>query len=237
MGSSVPRLRLVSSAPAPETKGPPASSSPASCPSSPSFARRPSLDDHELLEALRRSDPSAATALHDRVRPQVDRTILRLLGAHDADRADLAQLALIEIVRTIHRYRGECSLDGWTSTLTARVVYKEIRKRRTDRRILGALDGEDYVAQAPASTERGAVAKNLLARVREHLTKVEEAKAWTFLLHDACGYDLQEIAEITGVSVAAAQTRLVRGRREMHERIAADPELAAHIDAETGGVA
>jgi RNA polymerase sigma-70 factor (ECF subfamily) len=222
MGSRSTNLRLV---PSPQTAD--AGHARASARARPPT---PALDDNELLAAVRSADPSAATALHDRVRPQVDRTILRLLGSHDPDRADLAQLAMIEIVYTIDRYRGECSLDAWTSTLTARVVYKQIRKRQTDRRILATLDAEDYVARAPASTEREASAKNLMARVRGHLAEIEESKAWTFLLHDACGYDLQEIAKITGVSVAAAQTRLVRGRREMHERIAADPELARHVD-------
>ena len=192
--------------------------------------RIPAFDDNELLSALRASDPSASTALHDRIRPQVDRTISRLLGRRDPDHADLAQLAMIELVYTIDRYRGECSLDAWTSTLTARVVYKEIRKRQTERRILGTLDAEDYVARAPASTEREAIARNLMVRVRKLLGEVEENKAWTFLLHDVCGYDLQEIAQITGVSVTAAQARLVRGRREVHERIAADPDIASHID-------
>jgi hypothetical protein len=39
------------------------------------------------------------------------------------------------------------------------------------------------------------------------------------------------MASITGTSAAAAQSRLVRGRRELHERVAADPDLAGGLDA------
>ncbi len=202
--------------------------------SEPPAAHEPALDDSELLAALRRADPSAATALHDRVRPMVDRTIARLLGRRDADHEDLAQLAMIELVTTIDRYRGECSLDGWTSMITARVVYKEIRKRQVERRFVASADPEDYVARAEAPTERAVLARSVMQRVRQHLNAVEEGKGWTFLLHDVCGYDLREIAEITGVSVAAAQTRLVRGRREVHERLAADPEISDLIDMRGG---
>ena len=92
----------------------------------------PALDDSELLLALRAGDATAATALHDRVRPQVDRTVRRLLGPGDIDREDVAQLAMIELVTTIDRYRADCSLDTWTSTIAARVVYKHIRRRKTE---------------------------------------------------------------------------------------------------------
>ncbi len=186
----------------------------------------PALDDSELLAAIRRGDPSAATALHDRVRPQVGRTIRRLLGPGDADQEDVAQLAMIELVGTIDRYRGECSLDSWTSTITAHVVYKHIRRRKTERRMMGAL-GELLADVRPVSRPgREAVVRNVMRRVLAHLESIDEAKAWTFVLHDVCGYDLREIADITEVTVAAAQTRLVRGRREVHQRIADDPELA-----------
>jgi RNA polymerase sigma-70 factor (ECF subfamily) len=198
--------------------------------SAPSPAPR-AFDDSELLAAMRRGDPSAATALHDRLRPQVDRTVRRLLGARDPDFPDVTQQAMIQIVGTVDRYRGDCSLDSWTSAVAAHTVYKHIRRRKTERRIFGALDA-DLLAEtrSPSRTGRDVMVRNLMKRVLQHLDEVEEAKAWAFVLHDVCGYDLREIAKITGVSAAAAQTRLVRGRREVHERIAGDPELAGLLE-------
>lgn len=190
----------------------------------------PPFDDSELLRSLRSGDTSAATAFHDRVRPQVDRTIFRLLGRRDVDHEDLVQLALIELVFTIDRFRGDCSLDGWVATVTSHVVYKHLRRRKTERRIFSTNDdaNDDKTAQAPSPLRVGRqlMARSLVRRVREHLDAIDADKAWTFLLHDVCGHDLREIAEITGVSVAAAQTRLVRGRRDLHQRLGSDPELA-----------
>jgi len=207
-----PALRLVAGSAAPRPQRP-----------------EPTLDDSELLAALRRGDPSAATAFHDRVRPQVDRTIRRLLGSRDVDADDVAQLALLELVTTIDRYRGECALDAWTSTLTAHVVYKHIRRRRTERKIFGAVASEDLEVASPRSEPRRNAARDAMKRVLQHLDAMDESRAWAYVLHDVCGYDLREIAQITGVTVAAAQARLVRGRRELHERIAADPELALRM--------
>jgi RNA polymerase sigma-70 factor (ECF subfamily) len=189
----------------------------------------PLLDDSELLAALRAGDASAATAFHDRVRPQVERSIRRLLGRNDPDREDVAQKALIEIVSTIGRYRGDCSLDAWTSTLTAHVVYKEIRKRTAERRVFGEMDPDE--ASVPARhSGQDVLVRSTVRRVGHHLEAMDETKAWTVVLHDVCGYELKEIAKIMSVGVAAAQTRLVRGRRELHERIAADPELAGRLE-------
>jgi RNA polymerase sigma-70 factor (ECF subfamily) len=210
---SPPKLRLVSSqeALAEDERRPPA----------------PPEGDADLLQALRRGDAAAAAAFHDRVRPEVDRTLFRLLGRRDTDHEDMAQLAMIELIYTIDRYRGECSLDSWASTLTAHVAYKHLRRRQTERRLFGRGGApEDLQIASPQRLGRDTIARSAITRVSDHLNGLDANRAWTFVLHDVLGYDLREIAVITGVSVAAAQTRLVRGRRELHQRIEADPELA-----------
>jgi RNA polymerase sigma-70 factor (ECF subfamily) len=70
----------------------------------------------------------------------------------------------------------------------------------------------------------------MVDQVMRHLADMVYERAWTFLLHDVHGYSLDEVANITGATVAAAQSRLVRGRREVHERIANDPDLAGGLD-------
>jgi RNA polymerase sigma-70 factor (ECF subfamily) len=69
-----------------------------------------------------------------------------------------------------------------------------------------------------------------MTRIRGHLDAIDPVKAWTVLLHDVLGHDLREIAEITACSVAAAQSRLVRGRAELEQRIERDPELRDELE-------
>jgi RNA polymerase sigma-70 factor (ECF subfamily) len=192
-------------------------------------------DDTELLAAVRAGDEQAAAAFHDRLRPRVDRTVARLLGRRDPDCEDLAQLSFVEIVRSIRRYRGECSLESWASTIAAHVVYKHIRRRKLERRIFASAAADETLHAHPVSVSRALTARDLTARVRDELGRVSHDRAWAFLLHDVCGFDLKEMATILDVTVSAAQQRLVRGRRDIHERLASDPELANALSDLTGG--
>jgi RNA polymerase sigma-70 factor (ECF subfamily) len=187
---------------------------------------RPALDDDALIAGVRAGDAGVASALCDRVWPQVDRTIRRLLGHRDADRDDVAQLALIELVDTIGSYRGDCALETWAQTLTSRIIFKHIRRRRLERRIFSDLlvdDGLDV--GGPVHTERQSAMRQLLGRIAAHLDEMKAPRAWAYVMHDILGYDLHEISKMTETSLAAAQSRLVRGRRDLHERIAADLDL------------
>jgi RNA polymerase sigma-70 factor (ECF subfamily) len=215
--SAAAHLRLV---PAPEPEGQPT-------------GRRtpePLLDDAQLLAALREGDPSAAASLYDRARPVVDRSIYRLLGRRDRDHDDLAQIAMIGIIESIDRFRGDCALDGWIATVTAHTVFKHLRRRKTESRYFGPEDVPDSRESSTITPDKQSSLRSAVARIREHLDALEPNKAWTFLLHHVCGYDLKEIAEITEVSVAAAQGRLSRGRRELLARLREDPELVDIIE-------
>jgi RNA polymerase sigma-70 factor (ECF subfamily) len=200
-------------------------------PSQTAAAPRRKLDDDALLAAIRSGDSTVASALCDRLWPQVDRTVRRLLGRLDSDREDLGQIALLEIVNTIGRYRAECSLDRWAQTVTAHVVFKHLRRRNIERRLFSELLSDDMYA-APVAIERASAGRQLLNRVAGHLDGMNTSRVWAFLLHDVLGYDLQEIAEMTGTSAAAAQSRLSRGRRELHHLIRKDPDLVELMNKE-----
>jgi RNA polymerase sigma factor (sigma-70 family) len=188
----------------------------------------PPIDDIQLLAALRAADRGAAEALYERSRLVVTRMLNRLLGRNDPDHQDLFQQTMVEIVRAIDRYRGECPLDAWIATLAAHVVYKQIRHRKVERRVLSDLLSFEPVA--PDQPAQSAALRSTIDQVCRHLADIDPARAWAFLLHDVHGHDLREIARIMSISPSAAQSRLVRGRKELHERIAADPELAGELE-------
>jgi RNA polymerase sigma-70 factor (ECF subfamily) len=204
----------------------------ATTPNDPASARSTQAppDDSQLLSAMRSGDKSAAAAFYDRVRPQIDRTLLRLFGKRDTDHDDLRQLALMELVFTLHRFRGECSLDSWVGTITGHIVFKHLRRRQTEARLFSVLDREDLLPPSVHGTAREPVLRNLMRRTSSHLEAMQPDKSWAFVLHDVLGYDLKELAQIMRVSVSAAQTRLVRGRHDLHARIASDPELSGLLD-------
>ncbi len=186
------------------------------------------LDDSALLAGLRRGEQATAVAFYERAHPIVERTIARLLGARDPDYEDATQVALFELVSTIDRFRGDCPLNAWISIVSARVAYRQIRRRRVERRLFSSAPPEEFTSNLnnmPAAF----ASRQAIECVKEHLTRMDERRAWTFLLHDAYGYDLKEISQIMGVSLSAAQARLVRGRSELHEKIRRDPDLAAFL--------
>src|SRR6476469_3514314 len=93
------------------------------------------VDDARLIAEVRAGNPAVAEQFCRRVLPIVDRTVRRLLGRDDSEREDFAQIAIIELVKAIGRFRQESSLDTWVSSVTAHVVYKQIRRRPLERHL------------------------------------------------------------------------------------------------------
>lgn len=184
------------------------------------------LSDLQIVSAVRDGNVAASVLFHDRLRPIVDRTLGRLIGARDPDYDDLTQQALIQLVMSVDRFRGECPLDAWASIIVARVAYKHIRRRRTERRLF-AVERGDVPEVVDVAQSGGFAVRSAIRRIERYLRGMDVNKAWTFVLHDVHGYDLDEISAITGVSRSAAQSRLVRGRKLLHDRIAKDAELAS----------
>jgi RNA polymerase sigma-70 factor (ECF subfamily) len=190
----------------------------------------PPPGDAELIAALREGRPGSGARLYDVLLPVVDGTLYRLLGAREQEHDDLVQAAFEQIVSTLlkRRFRGRCSLVGWASIVTCHVGLSALRSRARERRVFDRrADPEPPTRDAAGAgdPERQVEAHRELEAVRRHLSEMDAERAAALFLH-AAGHSLEEIAQVADVSVAAAQSRLSRGRRDLLARMAA--ERTAH---------
>jgi RNA polymerase sigma-70 factor (ECF subfamily) len=196
-------------------------------PSTPPAAPRPAQDDEALIEAVARGDSKVAAALYDRLVGVVDRALYRVFGRRETDHDDLVQAAFEQIVLTLtrRRFAGACSLSSWACHVATHVALNALRARRRERRVLGLIEDTNALLTVPSrgpNVEDEAGARRDIDRLRVHLAEMASEKAETVLLHDVFGYELAEIAVLTGASVSAVQSRLVRGRKELHKKLGLD---------------
>jgi RNA polymerase sigma-70 factor (ECF subfamily) len=179
----------------------------------------PELGDSEICAALVDGAAWAADALYDRVVDMVEAVLFRLLGA-DADHEDLIQQAIERVVSSVvtGRFARGCSLRSWATLLTQHVAVDALRARARERKLFDRripYKMLELVEDHTATPEHLAETRRRMALLQSALGRVSRERSEAVVLHDLLGHDLTEIAQLTGVSVAAAQSRLVRGRREV----------------------
>lgn len=183
------------------------------------------LSDEALIAAVVDRDIRAAGELHDRLISVVHATLYRILGRREQDHEDLVQATFEQIVLTLARGRfaGGCRLSTFASTVAAHVAFNALRRRRRANRVFDtAVQSEAVDRQAVGDPERDASVREEIRVVQGHLTEMKSERAVVLLLHDVVGHDLAEISVMLQISPAAAQSRLVRGRRELLARLDAD---------------
>jgi len=178
------------------------------------------LTDADLCRALAAGEAWAAEVVYDRVQDVVDAVLYRLLGPGDGERDDLAQQALERVISTIvtGRFSQGCSLRSWATLITQHLAIDAMRSRSRERKLFDrSIDHHalELVAEDTRTPERAAETRRRVERLLSALSTVNRARAEAVVLHDILGHDLAEIATLTGVTVAAAQSRLVRGRKEV----------------------
>jgi RNA polymerase sigma-70 factor, ECF subfamily len=187
----------------------------------PARKEEPRLTDEELIAAVVSGNDRIAAELYDRLAGVIDRSLFRVFGRRESDHDDLIQSVFEQVVLTLARgsYSGNCSLKTWGARIASNVALNALRSRRRERKILDR--NTDYTSDTLGGFdgERSTQARAFLDVVLKELADMNPRRAQAVLLHDLEGYDLEEIAKMTGVSNAAAQSRLVRGRKELLKRL------------------
>lgn len=198
------------------------------------------ISDEEIVLGLTRGEPRAAEQLYDRVHLHVQASLRRILRSTGPDYEDLVQASFERILRTLteRSLKSPYNLPGWASAVATHVALDALRRRVREQRLfarlaLGPASGgaePDYarapgqaIQQGPSTDpERALSARADLQRLQRILGAMNQKHADVLVLHDVLGHELSAIADITGLTVAAAQSRLVRGRKELLRRAQKD---------------
>jgi RNA polymerase sigma-70 factor (ECF subfamily) len=171
--------------------------------------------------------PASASEALRSVQSAVDLVLRRLIGAKDPEYDDLVQSSLEQVLSTFERgrFRGDCPTGGWAAIIARNVAIDAIRARTLERRLFSRETADARPADAAhgvdwqASPEQLTDSRRRLRRVKNALAGLCPNKSNVVVLHDILGYPLLEVSAILAISVAAAQSRLVRGRRELIDRV------------------
>jgi RNA polymerase sigma-70 factor (ECF subfamily) len=135
----------------------------------------------------------------------------------------VVQTVYEKLVRSLQyqRFEGACSLNTWTSSIAAHAAVDIIRRRVKERRFLrcAALETKPIAEYPAPCTERRLEERSELAKLSWAIARIKPEQANTIVLHDVEGYELSDVARLTGVSVTAAQSRLLRGRRNIQRKM------------------
>jgi RNA polymerase sigma-70 factor (ECF subfamily) len=205
---------------------------------------RPSLSapvsDEEIVLGLTRGEPRSAEQLYDRVHLHVQASLRRILRSTGPDYEDLVQASFERILKTLteRALKSPYNLPGWASAVATHVALDALRRRVREQRLFarfaqgpGLGEAELDLARTSAQVgqqgpstdpERALSARAELQRLQRILGAMNPKHADVLVLHDVLGHELSAIADITGLTVAAAQSRLVRGRKDLLRRAQKD---------------
>ena len=164
-------------------------------------------------------DNDQLTRRYEASRPRLRAMSYRMLGSL-SDAEDAVQEGWMHA--SAAGAEGVANLEGWFTTIVARVCLDMLRSRKSRRE--DPLDPDEAMASVAAA--EGPESEALLAdsvglALLVVLDTLPPAERVAFVLHDTFGLPFGEIASITGRSPAAARQLASRGRRRVQ---GADPD-------------
>ena len=189
-----------------------------------------SPDDGAIVQGLSAGQEWAADALYERVHDVVEQTLRRVLGPGDQELTDLVQEVFERLIVTLSEERLDhaTKLRGWAAAVATHVGVDVLRARVRRRRLFSSDSGWAEISQAGPSLENRLEARAEVERVRSVLARLPVAQVETLILHDVLGHSLEEVAQLTRASHAAAQSRLTRGRQELDRRLNLERSRKGH---------
>ncbi len=158
------------------------------------------------VQAAAKGDRAAAQSLCTELLPRV-RNLVRYLVRGDSDVDDIAQDALIAVLRGLGSYRAEGTFKSWVDRIVARTTFAHLKQTRA----AGAARANEAPELLPVPGEGQTDAYVLRRQLAKLLDGIPEEQRHVLVLHHALGMTVPEITEATGTPFETVRSRLRLG--------------------------
>lgn len=191
------------------------------------------MSDQELIEGIIRRDRAALQFLVDTYQRQVIKTAYYLVGDM-AEAEDISQDTMMEVVRSISKFKGRSALSTWIYRITVNRSLNAVkRNKRRDlfTRIETFFSGSGTVDRNVEDAfiqHENPVEKNENSAILYHaISMLPENQRIAFTLHKFEDLPYQEIASVMQVSLSSVESLIHRAKMNLQKRLTHNfPEYA-----------
>jgi RNA polymerase sigma-70 factor (ECF subfamily) len=180
--------------------------------------------DRQLMRSFAAGERAAGERLYDRYASRVYGLGLVMLG-NEAAAEDLVQDAFVKMMRSADRYdpaRG--SLDTWVLLIARSLALDALRRRVLDARMLQATRPLDELDQEPGP-ESLAETQDLVQRARAAMSQLSDGQRAALELAYFGGRTSAEVAELEGIPLGTAKTRIRSALLKLRQALEAEREV------------
>jgi len=182
-------------------------------------------DDVTLAANAAQGDPAAHAAIWDRYSSLVRRILVRAIGP-GSEVEDQVQEVFLRFYRNRALLRDPAALRSFLFGITLRVAASELRSRRVRSWLRLTRDGVLDDQEAPRTDPD---AREAVRRLYAILDRLDANGRMAFVLHYVDGWELTEVAEAFGISLATIKRRLARVAVRVFASAQADTLLVQYL--------
>lgn len=183
-----------------------------------------SLEDVALARAAG-TDRAVAERVLRRLQPRIHQ-VVRSLVRSSVREEEIGQTVLLEVLRSLHNYRGEAPLEAWAAGVAYKVTMRLLKKQRKWERVHTPLESDEGAVHF-ATPETRASKQQLYDRLQGQMEIIPEKRRTPLLLHLVHGYTVSEISQTLQISPNTTKDRLKTALRELREVFDRNPSLRA----------
>ncbi len=181
------------------------------------------MDEHQLVEKLKRADKEAFNQLLLLYGNRVLNTCYKfLLNKEDAE--DVYQETFIEVFKSIHSFKGKSKLSTWIYRIAVTKSLDELKKRNRKKRIsaigkLVHLEEVIHLLGGGTMPDKTINEKEKNNELNKALNTLPDNQRVAFTLSKIEGYSNPEIAEIMNTTTIAVESLVYRAKKKLRHEL------------------